>query len=146
MLEELEEVQKHIIALDSLTRIPEELFNLVSSARSVLHEKQGRLIVVRSGTPGRPAFHISKEQLEMFLKARFSVPCIAELLYVSSRTIERRMQEYGLSVRIFYTEIQDCQLDDHDIVRDTKRGNPGCGSKCSSGISVQGVYFFREVW
>ena len=74
MLEELEEVQKHIITLDSLTQIPEELLNLVSSARSVLHEKQGRVSVVCSGTPGRPAFHNSKEQLEMPLKARFSVP------------------------------------------------------------------------
>ena len=74
LLEELEEVQKHIITLDSLTRIPEELLNLVSSARSVLHEKQVRVSVVCSGTPGRPAFHISKEQLEMLLKARFSVP------------------------------------------------------------------------
>ena len=101
-------MQKHITALDSLTRIPEELFNLVSSARSVLHEKQGRVSVVRSGTPGRPAFHISKEQLAMLSKARFSVPCIVELLNVSARTIERRMQEYGLSVRAFYTEIQDC--------------------------------------
>ena len=72
LLEELEEVQKHIITLDSLTRIPEELLNLVSSARSALHEKQGRVSVVCSGTPGRPAFHISKEQLEMLLKARFS--------------------------------------------------------------------------
>ena len=88
------------------------MFNLESSARSVLHEKQGRLSVVRSGTPGRPAFHICKEQPEMLLKARLSVPCVAELLYVSSRTIERRMLEYGLSVRAFYAEIQDCQLDD----------------------------------
>ena len=143
LLEELEEVQKHIITLDSLKRIPEELLNLVSSARSALHEKQGRVSVVCSGTPGRPAFHISKEQLEMLLKARFSVPCIAELLCASSRTIERRMQEYGLSVRAFYTEIQDCQLD--YIVRDTKRGNPGCGSKMLIGyLSARGIFLPRR--
>ena len=144
LLEELEEVQKHIITLDSLRRIPEELLNLVSSARSVLHEKQGRVSVVCSGTPhGRPAFHISKEQLEMLLKARISVPCIAELLYVSSRTTERRIQEYGLSVRAFYTEIQDCQLD--DIVRDKTRGNPGCGSKMLIGyLSAKGIFLPRS--
>ena len=142
LLEEFEEVQKHITALDSLTRIPEELFNLVSSARSVLHEKQGGVSVVHSDTPGRPAFHISKEQLAMLLKARFSVPCIAELLNVSARTIERRMQEYGLSVRAFYTEIQDCQLD--DIVRDIKRGNCGCGSKMLIGcLSARGIFLPR---
>ena len=89
LAEELEEVQKHVIALDTLTRIPEDLFNLLSSARSVLEQKQGRASVVRSGTPGRPAYDISKEQLEMLLEARFSVRCIAELLHVSSQTIER---------------------------------------------------------
>ena len=112
LLEELEEFQNHIITLDSLTRVPEELFNLVSSARSILHEKLGRVSVVCSSTPGRPAFHISKQQLEMLLKVRFSGPCIAELLYVSSRTVERRMNVNRLSVRALYTEIQDCQLDD----------------------------------
>ena len=92
--------------------------------------------------PGRPAFHISKEQLAMLLKARFSVPCIAELLNVSARTIERRIQEYGLSVRAFYTEIQDCQL--HDIVRDIKRGNHGCGSKMLIGyLSARGIFLPR---
>lgn len=97
LLEELEELQNHIITLDSLTRVPEELFNLVSSARSIRHEKLGRVSVVCSSTPGRPAFHISKQQLEMLLKVRFSGPCIAELLYVSSRTVERRMKEQTFS-------------------------------------------------
>ena len=82
---------------------------------------------------------ISKEQLEMLLKARFRVPCIAELLCVSSRTIERRLQEYGLSVCAFYTEIQDCQLDD------TKRGNAGCGSKMVMGyLSARGIFLPRS--
>lgn len=108
----LEELQKHIITLNSLTRVPEELFNLLSSAPSILHEKLGRVSVVCSSTPGRPAFHINKHQLELLLKARFSGPCIAELLYVSSKTVERRMQENRLSVCALYTEIQDCQLDD----------------------------------
>ena len=111
LLEELEELQNHIITLDSLTGVPEELFNLVSSARSILHEKLGRP-AFHISKRGRPAFHISKQQLEMLLKARFIGPCIAELLYVSSRTVERRMKENRLSVRALYTEIQDCQLDD----------------------------------
>ena len=35
LVEELEEVQKHLITHDSLTRIPEELFHLLSSPRSI---------------------------------------------------------------------------------------------------------------
>ena len=34
--EELQEIQKLVIVLDSLTRIPEEIFNLLSSAWSIL--------------------------------------------------------------------------------------------------------------
>jgi len=37
--------------LDSVTRIPEELFNLLSSARSLLQQNEERASVVRSGTP-----------------------------------------------------------------------------------------------
>ena len=73
LVEELEEIQKHVNLLDSVTRIPEELFNLLSSARSLLQQNEERTSVVRSGTPGRPAYDIRKEQLEMLLRARFSV-------------------------------------------------------------------------
>ena len=34
--EELQEIQKLVIVLDSLTRIPEEIFNLLNSAWSIL--------------------------------------------------------------------------------------------------------------
>ena len=143
LVEELEEIQKHVNILDSVTRIPEELFNLLSSARSVLLRNQERANVVRSGPPGRPAFDISREQLEMLLRARFSVRCIAELLHVSSRTVERRMEEYGLSVRTLYSDIQDSQLD--DVVRDIKRANPTCGSKMLFGyLSARGIFLPRR--
>ena len=143
LVEELEEIQKHVNLLDSVTRIPEELFNLLSSARSLLQQNEERASVVRSGTPGRPAYDIRKEQLEMLLRARFSVRSIADLLHVSSRTIERRMQEHGLSVCALYTEMQDSQLD--DIVRDIKRGNPSCGSKMLAGyFGARGIFLPRR--
>ena len=64
----------------------------MSSARSRLQQNEERASVVHSGTPSRPAYDIKKEQLEMLLRARFSVRSIADLLHVSSRTIERRME------------------------------------------------------
>ena len=97
LAEDLEDVQKHIVVLDSLKRIPEEMFNLLSSARSLLDPYGMRnndgLTTISTGKSGRPKFGVSKEQLEMLLQARFSVPAISELLHVSSRTVERRMQE-----------------------------------------------------
>ena len=79
----------------------------------------------------------------MLLQARFNIPSISELLRVSSRTVERRMQEYGLSVYSLYTEIQDNQLD--DLVRAIKRENPGCGSKMLAGyIGAKGIFIPRR--
>jgi hypothetical protein len=146
LAEDLEEVQKHIVVLDSLTRTPEELFNLLSSARSLLDaygKRNKGVTTIFTGTPGRPKYDVSKEQLEMLLQARFNIPSISELLRVSSRTVERRMQEYGLSVYSLYTEIQDNQLD--DLVRAIKRENPGCGSKMLAGyIGAKGIFIPRR--
>ena len=47
---------------------------------------------------GRPAFEIKEEQLSFLLDEGFNIPTIALLFRVSSRTIERRMKKYGLSV------------------------------------------------
>ena len=135
LAEDFEEVQKHIVVFDSLTKILEEIFNLLSRARSLLDpcgmgSKDG-VTTIFTGKPGRPKCEVSKVQLKMLLQARFSIPCISELLHVSSRTAERRMQDYGLSVHSFYTEIPDNQLD--DLVRAIKRENLGCGSKMLAG-------------
>ena len=87
LAEDLEEVQKHIVVLDSLTKIPEKIFNLLSRARSLLDpygmgSKDG-VTTIFTGKPGRPKCEVSKVQLEMLLQARFSIPCISELLHVS---------------------------------------------------------------
>ena len=47
---------------------------------------------------GRPSFDIKQEQLTSLLESGFKVPTIAQLLRVSTRTVERRMNQYGLSV------------------------------------------------
>ena len=47
---------------------------------------------------GRPTFEIKEEELSFLLEEGFKIPTIALLFRVSTRTIERRMQKYGLSV------------------------------------------------
>ncbi|KAG5260490.1 hypothetical protein AALO_G00309840 [Alosa alosa] len=61
--------------------------------------------VILTGQNGRPAFDISKEQLEYFLDFDFTVPEISRLLDVSVRTIRRRMSDFGLSTGQTYTDI-----------------------------------------
>ena len=48
-------------------------------------------------TRGRPSFDIRKETLTFLLEKGFKIPVIAQLLMVSSRTVERRMNKYGLT-------------------------------------------------
>ncbi|CAH3160894.1 unnamed protein product [Pocillopora meandrina] len=52
---------------------------------------------IYSGGCGRPPFEIKEEQLSFVIDQGFQVPVIAQLFRVSTRTIERRMQTYGLS-------------------------------------------------
>ena len=54
---------------------------------------------------GRPRYEVTKEQLEFFVERRFSVSEMASLLNVSPRTVERRLNEFGLSLRNNYSDI-----------------------------------------
>ena len=55
--------------------------------------------ILCSGAPGRPSLYISEEQLTFLIESHFSVLQIANMLGVSIRTIRRRMDDYGLSIR-----------------------------------------------
>ena len=50
------------------------------------------------GTPGRPKYSISKEQLEYLSSLSFTWPQIAQILGVSRMTIYRRRRQYGLLI------------------------------------------------
>ena len=50
------------------------------------------------GRQGRPSFEISEEQLQFLLEQGFKVKQISSILGVSSRTVERRMSSFGLSI------------------------------------------------
>ena len=64
-----------------------------------------------SGSPGRPKFNISYEQLNFLVERRFTAVQITELLGVSLRTFERRLRDFGLSIRATYTDVTNGQLD-----------------------------------
>jgi hypothetical protein len=86
-----------------------EALSIITNSCETQHDAAaGRLF---SGSPGRPKFNISHEQLEFLLERRFTTVQMSRLLGVSVRTIERRMAEFGLSVRGTYTIISDERLD-----------------------------------
>ena len=51
-----------------------------------------------SGKRGRPSYEITEEQLLFLLEQGFQVCDISNILGVSTRTVERRMSKFGLSV------------------------------------------------
>ncbi|XP_074652766.1 uncharacterized protein LOC141907096 [Tubulanus polymorphus] len=59
------------------------------------------------GMHGRPKYGITKEQLLFYL---VTIPEIADILCVSKSTIERRLSEFGLSVRNTYSQIPEQDL------------------------------------
>lgn len=85
-----------------------------------------------TGERGRPVFDITKEQLQFLTEKKFTVGEMAQLFGVSKRTLQRRLSEFGLSVRANYARLTDAELDAtvNDIIADF----PNVGCKQMSGL------------
>ena len=80
----------------------------------------GWLIVVKSvvfpcsplqsegSSGGRPKYHITAEQIDVLRSTGMSWTAIAKCLGVSTKTLSRRRQEYGITD---YTEIREDELE-----------------------------------
>ena len=68
-------------------------------------------VVNQSGSRGRPAYIISKVQLETLIELGFNYSTIARMFGVSERTLLRRRIEYDLPVGAVFTELSDNNLD-----------------------------------
>lgn len=80
---------------------------------------------------GRPRYDVPQEQLQFLLESKFSVPQISSLLGISIRTVCRRMEQYGLSIRSFYSSLSDQELD--AIVRSIQTQFGLCGNRQMNG-------------
>ena len=128
--------------------VSDQLVSLVRDAKDQLdvlvHQDTAsysyRVDQVPHGGRGRPKFVVSREQLQYLLERGFSVPDVAQLLGLSLRTTERRLQEFGISSGQFFTTIDNETLD--RTVETILRSFPsyGCrrmtGSLLSRGIKV----------
>lgn len=66
---------------------------------------------VHHGSAGRPRFDISPDSLLHLINQGLPVPCIANLMGVSTCSIFRRMREFGFSVRALYSTCSNAELD-----------------------------------
>ena len=125
-----------------------ELLQLVTQAQNILGDLDSDIYYRSSpieqqitGFRGRPKFEIPEEQLELFLDYNFSVEQIAKMLGVCSKTVHRRLKQYGLSVKQTYANLTDSELD--QIITEIVRNFPNSGYKAvkghliSRGVRVQ---------
>lgn len=94
---------------------------------------------------GRPHLEIGREQLVYLVEIGFRVKDIFELFSCSRRTIERRLQEYGIRA-CDYSAIADDELD--DFVRNLVTLYPQCGEKTLRGqLRSRGFHVQRRrIW
>lgn len=90
---------------------------------------------------GHPKTVIEREKLKNLLDTHLPVSCIAKCLSVSRRTIYRRSQEFGSSVRGSYGTATDRELDNVISVIKSQMQNAGYGMVrghlVSMGLRVQ---------
>ena len=143
-----------IIRYVDLQIVDERVVNFAREARQcVLNAYQGNrgihnpnnetLLVelerVFTGERGRPQLKVECEQLEFLLERKFSVAEIASILGISKRTVERRLQEFGLSARAVYARMSDEELD--AAILSILRDFPNIGSKRVTGLlRARGMY------
>ena len=104
-----------------------------------LYESQEEEVVSR----GRPRVLISEEQLQFYVEHGFKLCDIARLFGCSRRTVERRMQEYGITRECRYSTIPDEQL--AEVVGNLLLFQPNAGEKSVSGfLRAQGIVVQRS--
>ena len=95
-----------LVNLDSNCTPTYEIVHLLGETSRHLREVDSQSTVcaiqyaprIYSGECGHPTVEIKEEQLSFLIDQGFQVPVIAQLFRVSTRTIERRMTKYGLSI------------------------------------------------
>lgn len=94
--------------------------------------------VIKTGIRGSPKFYIPREQLEYFIEYGFKATDISKMC---DKTVYRRLEEYGISMRMNFTQITEPELD--DVIRNILWEFPNsgykslCGHLLARGLKVQ---------
>ena len=97
-----------------------------------------------TGKRGRPAYVIKKDQLEFLLDLRFNLHDISQIIGVSVRTIERRMEQFGLTQSARqYSSLSETEVE--DIIKQLKLEFPRLGYRQVMGIlRSRNIFLKRE--
>ncbi|XP_035465165.1 uncharacterized protein LOC118285561 [Scophthalmus maximus] len=80
---------------------------------------------------GRPKLDVSRDELEDLIDMDLSVPCISRTLGISVKTVRRRMQQWGLSIKESYSKVTDDELD--FMVAAIRADSPNLGQRMMKG-------------
>ena len=81
---------------------------------------------------GRPLIPIQESQIRFYIDHNFSVQHIADMMHCSRRTVERRMQDYGISSRSRYSTISDSELE--AVISSFVSSNLNLGERSVDGL------------
>ena len=93
---------------------------------------------------GRPSLPIEESHIKFYVEYNFTVGQIADMFGCSKRTIERRIQQYGIRLHERYSTINDYDL--NELISTLAYNNPNLGERSidgilrSSGISPETAY------
>ena len=132
--------------------LEESVIQLISQAKDIFSEEDSMEFhntfecpQVFTGQPGRPKFKVPEEVLRFLLDKRFTAKDMASLLGVSQRTVERRMNTFGLRVGSCYSSIDDVNLE--TTVRSLVREFPNVGYKRMAGLLLsRGLRIQQNRW
>ncbi|KAM4556018.1 uncharacterized protein V3H82_015977 isoform 1-T1 [Fundulus diaphanus] len=123
-----EALSRHVSIPVIIVQAFEDFFRLVMRHST---DTASSAVETVAGVIGRPRYDIDQEKLSELLEINLPVACIATLLGVSTSTINRRMREFGVSVRQRYSTITDEELD--NAVINIKNEMPTSGYRMVKG-------------
>ena len=126
-----------VVRYDHVLPVDNRVVNLLREVRDCLSYNTSSssahvAAIFFTGTCGRPRYLVPQEQLEFLVERCFNVPQMSALLGVSSRTIERRLSEFGIRLRQTYSCLSDVELD--LVVQNILSDFPNTGYKRMTGL------------
>ena len=84
-LEKIEQIVEAVNCLDSVMRLPEDVYRDISAARRIIENSSAtsaRTLRVNTNMPGRPSYEISEDQFQSLIDLGLTFPQISVLLHV----------------------------------------------------------------
>lgn len=144
----LEHFHRHLLRLSESgfvtpysVRILQDVLNSLRDMPEDFPTSGPNIHIYREKPLGRPRYFLSREQLEFLLSLGFNKTQLSVMLGMSTRTIQRRMAEYGLSRRN-YSDLSEEELD--RMVTEIQQQFPRAGYRQILALLQAHGVFVRE--